>query len=80
MQYLLLKKMTEKTIPNPNPAPVRRNTVSKASGHTKRRKTVQFFAVILCSDSGIAECSCFSTPNKSDLNSNSETKNSYFLQ
>lgn len=27
--HLLLKKMTEKTIPNPNPAPVRRNTVSK---------------------------------------------------
>lgn len=27
--HLLLKKMTEKTIPNPNPAPVRRNTVSE---------------------------------------------------
>lgn len=27
--YLLLKKMTEKTIPNPNPAPVRTNTVSE---------------------------------------------------
>jgi len=26
---LLLKKMTEKTIPNPNPAPVRRNAVSE---------------------------------------------------
>ena len=27
--YLLLKKMTEKTIPNPNPAPVRRNAPSE---------------------------------------------------
>lgn len=27
--HLLLKKMTEKTIPNPNPAPVRRNVASE---------------------------------------------------
>lgn len=27
--HLLLKKMTEKTIPNPNPAPVKRNAVSE---------------------------------------------------
>lgn len=36
--YLLLKKMTEKTIPNPNPAPIRRNAVGEDKDKAKQWK------------------------------------------
>lgn len=67
--YLLLKKMTEKTIPSPNPAPVRRNAAGEDKDKAKSWKMIQFSTVSLDSNSGISDyasaATCnFSTPNQ----------------